>query len=392
MKPVEIAEKTYWAGVNDFETDLFEAIWPLPNGVSYNSYLIADDKIALIDTVKKTFTAEYLEGLKTLLNGRAIDYLIINHIEPDHSGSIDTLFRLFPGIQIAGNAKTQELLNAYYHLPGNFKLVQDGETLSLGGRNLKFIMAPMVHWPETMMTYDEKTKTLFSGDAFGAFGALSSGLFDDEVDLAFYAEETRRYFSNIIAKYSAMVQKAITKLSGTEIKMVASTHGPVYRKDPGYIIDFYRKLSAQETERGVLIAYASMYENTKRMADAVAAGLAEKRVPHKILNVSRTHLSFVFNDAWKYKGIVLGSPTYNTKLFPLMQSLMEMIRNSNLQNRFVGFFGSYGWSGGAMAQFKTLTEKGNLTLVEPAVEVKGGPTEQDFERCRALGLNIADAV
>lgn len=393
MKPIEIAAETYWVGVNDFETDLFEAIWPLPNGISYNSYLIVDEKVALIDTVKKTFTAEYLDRLKTLLNGRAIDYLIINHIEPDHSGSIDVLFRMFPNIQIIGNAKTQELLNAYYHIGNNFKLVQDGEALSLGSHNLKFSMTPMVHWPETMMTYDEKTKTLFSGDAFGAFGALSSGLFDDEVDLASYADETRRYFSNIIAKYSSMAQKAIAKLSGIEIKMIASTHGPIYRKNPGYIIDFYRKLSAQETEKGVLIAYASMYENTKQMAEAIATGLEEKRVPHKIINVSHMHLSFLFNEAWKYKGIILGSPTYNTKLFPLMQSLVEMIQNSNLQNRFVGFFGSYGWSGGAMTQFKTLiTEKGNLKLVEPIVEVKGGPIEKDLDQCRQLGLNMADAV
>lgn len=237
---IPVSEGIYWIGANDLETELFEAIWPLPQGVCYNSYLIKDEKVALIDTVKRGFVSQLVEKVRSVLDrGQAIDYLVINHMEPDHSGSMQILQEIFPDMRIVGNKRTLEFAQGFYGIRDKVQEVKDGDTLELGAHRLRFFLTPMVHWPETMMSLEETTATLFSGDAFGGFGALSGGIFDDEVDLPYFAGETLRYFSNIVAKYSPMVLKAIDKLSGLQIRVVASTHGPIYRRDPKYIIDKY---------------------------------------------------------------------------------------------------------------------------------------------------------
>ncbi len=347
INPIEIAQDISWIGVNDRETDLFEAMWPLPEGISYNSYLIMDEKTALIDTVKKTHLAQYVENIrKTLPAGRNIDYLIINHIEPDHSGAIPVLKGLFPGMNIVGNKKTLEFLKDFYGIASDTTLVSDGDTLRLGSRTLSFVITPMVHWPETMMTYDPTARVLFSGDAFGGFKTLDGGLFDDEINTSDFDGELLRYFSNIIGKFSPMVQKAIAKLKDLDIGIIATTHGPVWRKSPGYVIGKYDLWSRYTAEQGIVLVYASMYGNTLKMAEAVARGLASEGAKTiRMHDVSRTSPSYIIRDAWQYKGIILGSCTYEMGLFPPMRYLVELLEEKGLKDRKLGIFGSYGWTG-----------------------------------------------
>ncbi len=391
---IPINDEIYWVGANDYETNLFEAIWPLPRGVSYNSYLILDEKIALIDSVKGVSLSRHLEAVKALLPaGRGVDFLVVNHMEPDHSGSILAMRGLFPQMQIVGNAKTAEFLQALYDLKEGVRQVADGEVLKLGRHALRFFLTPMVHWPETMMSYDETDKVLFSGDAFGGFGALPDGIFDDQVDLAYYEDEILRYFSNIIGKYCAPVQKAIARLADLEIAVVAPTHGPVWRKNPAKIVADYDRWSRQETEKGVTLVYGSMYGNTEKMAEAVARGLAAEKVEKiRVHNISRTHASFVLTDVWRYGALVLGGPTYNARLFPLMSDFVELLENLRPVDRFLGIFGTYGWSGGGVKALRNYAQKARLKLIEPVVEAKFCPKAEDCQRCEELGRNLAKAV
>ena len=291
---VEISDKIYWIGVNDMDTDLFEGIWPLPRGVAYNAYLIDDEKVAVIDTVKKGYLPQFIEKIQAVLGDRPIDYLVVNHMEPDHSGSVKILRTLYPDMEIVANQKTLDFLKGFYGIEDGIKIMGDKESLDLGDKSLTFYMTPMVHWPETMMTYENKTQTLFSADAFGGFGVLQGGIFDDEVDLEYYENEILRYYSNIVAKYSPMVQRALAKLQDVPIKVIASTHGVVFRKNPSYIVERYDRWSKQETEKGVAIVYSSMYGHTQTMAEAIARSLACAGVRHiRLHNVSRSHLSFI---------------------------------------------------------------------------------------------------
>jgi flavorubredoxin len=390
---IPITKDINWVGVNDYETHLFEAIWPLPEGVSYNSYLIEDEKVALIDAVKHTTGHELLEKLKQKLNGRTIDYMVVNHMEPDHSGAISMLAAIYPEMKIVGNKKTIELVQDYYGITDNVVEVGEGEAINLGKHELQFFRIPMVHWPETMVTYEKTHKIVFSGDAFGGFGALKGGIFDDEVDLDYYENEIRRYFSNIVGKYSKQTQKALAKLSGLDIKVIAPTHGPVFRSNPAYIIDKYDKWSKHEVEEGVVIAFASMYGNTQKMAENIARGVSEGGVKNiRMYNVSYKHPSYIINEIWKFKGLILGSCTYNTRIFPHMEMLTTMLENKQLINRNIGIFGSFTWSGGAFKGLKDFAESSKLEYIEPSVEVKGNPTEEDIQACYELGKKMAQSV
>jgi flavorubredoxin len=385
-------EQIYWIGINDHQTGLFEELWPIPDGIAYNSYLILDDKVAVIDAVKDLSLDHYLDKIRSVLGEkRKIDYLIINHIEPDHSGAVTTLREKFPGMQIVGNKKTLDLLAHFYGITENVRLVEDGDGLALGRCRLKFFLTPMIHWPETMMTYEETHKVLFSGDAFGGFAAVDYGIFDDEIEnLSHYEEEMLRYFTNVIGKYSVMLQKAMPRIRALDIRMVASTHGPVWRKNPRHAIDLYDRWSRHEAEEGAVIVYASMYGNTERMMDAVARALASEKTGNiRVCNVSRMHPSYILTEIWRYKAIVLGSPTYNTGLFPLMDSLLRLLENKMLKDRIAGIFGSYGWSGGAMKELTDFVNRMKWELVEPVVEVKCTPAEEDLRNCERLGVNIA---
>jgi len=392
-EPVAITDGIFWIGVDDRETALFEALWPLPEGVSYNAYMIKDEKIALIDTVKRGFLDNYMDKVSAICDCRDVDYLIINHMEPDHSGSIRQLLTLHPELKIVGNKKTAEFLAGYYGVTENVIEVADKEEISLGRHKLRFYHTPMVHWPETMMSFEETSGTIFSGDAFGGFGALDGGIFDDEVDVSLFEYEILRYFSNIVGKFSPMVQKALTKVKDLEIKIIAPSHGPVWREKPDYIFNAYDRWSRHVTEPGAVVVYGSMYTNTQKMAEAVARGLALTGVKQvKVYNSAVTHISDIIADIWRYKGLALGSCTYDVQLFPPMAHLVSTLKSKQMKERSLGIFGSYGWSGGAVKALREFAESSGWELVEPVVESQCAPKEDALKLCRDLGKNLGERV
>lgn len=390
-RAVAIREGIHWVGVNDRETDLFEALWPLPGGISYNSALVVDEKVALIDAVRTPFVPELLEKVRGLAPG-GLDYLVINHIEPDHAGALGVLLDLFPRMLIAGNAKTLDFLAVYHGIVGRTLALGDGEVLDLGRHRLRALLTPMVHWPETMMTFEESERVLFTGDLFGGYGALGAGFAVADREPTQLEPETRRYYANVLGKYSGMVRKALARVDSADPAVLMPAHGPLWERSAGVVRAWYERWSRHEAEAGVVIAYASMYQNTKRMAESVAQGCVEAGAWRIAMHdVSRSHPSFILGDIWRFGALALGSPTYNTELFPTMAHLVRLIRNKRLANRVLGLFGSYGWSGGAMAQLGELGGDPGWRLVGPAVEVRGAPSELDLERCRRLGLALAPA-
>ena len=389
----KLSENVYWVGVNDRETELFENLWPLPYGISYNSYLIVDEKVVLVDTVKIDYQERYLEKLMELTNGRPIDYLVINHMEPDHSGSIKELMRLFPEMKIIGNNKTTGFLKGFYNITENIKEVENGETLDIGEKTLEFHITPMVHWPETMMTYLKEDNIIFSGDVFGAFGAINNSIFDDEIDPEFYEDETIRYFSNIVGKYSPLAAKHISGLKELDIAMVASTHGPVWRENPEYIIDLYHEMSTFQAREGAVVVYGTMYGNTKKIAEEAAAGLSAAGVKDvKLYDASKTNKSYLISDIWKYKGVILASCSYNNELFPPMEALIQALENRGIQNRFFGFIGTYSWSGGSLQRMDEFSEECNINVVEPKIKNQYAPTEDNMGKAFDLGKNVGEKI
>lgn len=390
---VKINDFLYYIGVNDRQTQLFENQWPLERGVSYNSYVIKSTKTALLDTVKITKVDDFVTKLKEVLEGRDLDYLVIHHMEPDHSGAIETIIDLYPNVKLVGNKKTFELLENFYDVKDNLVLVGDFDTLDLGEVSLKFVKTPMVHWPESMVSYEEKSGILFSQDAFGGFGALDGTIFDDEINWDLYKSETRRYYSNIVGKFSKQVQAALKKLADFKINMVCPVHGPVWRENPNKIIECYDKWSKQETQDGAVIVYGTMYGNTEMMAEAIARRLAERGVKNiKMFDVSKTHKSYILNEIWEYKALILGSCTYNNDLFPLMSDLVNVLKMNKLQNRVVAVFGSYSWSGGALKALKEFRDASAMDIVETTVETKSAPSKDDYMMLRQIADEVADKL
>lgn len=390
---VPIMDKLHWIGVNDRETTLFENFWPLEKGVTYNSYLINDDKVAIMDTVKFNKTDQYLAKIKEIIGDKKVDYLIVNHMEPDHSGSIRAVIAEYPDCQIVGNAKTFDFIRGFYDINDNFYEIKEGDVLDLGYHKLTFYITPMIHWPETMMTYDMTEKILFSMDAFGGFGSLDGGIFDDEVNLEFYEDEIRRYYSNIVAKYSPIVQRALKKLSALDIKMIAPTHGPIWRTNPETIVNFYDKWSRYEAEEGVVIVYGTMYGNTAKMADYVARIISEQGIRNvRVYDASKTHLSYILSDIWRYKGVILGSCAYNSHIFPAMEAVLNKLDHTGLKNRYLGVFGNMAWSGGGVKAIDAFADKVKWERVGESIESKYTPKKAEFEKLVQLGLEMAEKV
>ena len=394
MQQIQLTENIFYVGVNDRHTDLFENHMELPNGVSYNSYLIVDDKVALIDPVEANFLEEYLFKVKSVLQGRKVDYLIINHDEPDHSSTVAAVLREFPDVQVVGNAKTFAPLEAFYGPIENKKVVAEGETLCLGNHTLQFFMVPMVHWPESMVTFEQNSKIVFSNDAFGGFGALNGGIFDDQVNLAFYEDDMRRYYANIVGKVAMQALKAIEKLGALEIKMIAPSHGLVWRSNLAWVIGKYTQWSKQESEEGVVIVYGSMHGNTARMAEIVARGAAEAGIKEvKVYDVAKTEVSFIMSDIWKYKGVIIGACAHYASMFPNMTLLVHEINEFKPKDKCYGIFGGMSWSGGGVKTLTKYAEEGKWNLVTDNVEVKGAPIrEEDWDKLYNLGKSIAEAV
>jgi flavorubredoxin len=392
-RPRTIRAGIFAVGVNDRETELFEALWPLPGGISYNATLVVDEKVALVDAVRAPFLTDLLEKIRACVpDGHGLDYLVVNHLEPDHAGALGALLELFPRMRIAGNARTLDLLAAYHGITGRTLALADGETLDLGRRRLRVLLTPMVHWPETMMTLEESERVLCTGDVFGSYGALADGPFAAGGDPARLEEEARRYYANVLGKYSGMVRKALARVADADPAVLVPSHGPAWEAGGTLVRGWYELWSGYAVEPGAVVAYASMYQNTKRMAESVAEGLVAAGLPRvAVHDVSRTHPSYILGDLWRHGVLALGSPTYNTELFPAMANLVRLIRNKRMANRVLGVFGSYGWSGGALAELRALGEEPGWRLVEPAVEVRGAPSEAVLDQCRSLGQALAEA-
>ena len=386
----EISRNIHYVGVNDRTKHLFEGLWPLPLGVSYNSYLIVDKSVVLIDTVDHCYTDLFFEKIKNILGERPIDYLVVNHMEPDHSASINDLCRVYPDIKIIGNSKTIGMIEGFYGIFDKFHEVKDGDRLPLGEKVLTFYMTPMVHWPETMMTYCEDDKILFSGDAFGCFGTLDGGIIDYQMNTEKYWDEMFRYYSNIVGKYGAPVQKALAKLSGIDIQIICSTHGPIWKEEIQKVISIYNKLSLYEGEEGVVIAYGSMYGNTEKMAEVIARELAAQGIKNIVMhNVSKSDMSYILRDIFKYKGLIIGSPTYTNELFPNIESLVSKLESRDMKNRVFGYFGSFSWAGAAVKRLSSFAERMKWDVTGNPVEMKQGITSEKIDQCQELAKAIA---
>lgn len=391
----KIQQDLYYLGVNDRIKHKFEALWPLPYGVSYNSYLLRDDKNVLFDTVDSDYSGLFFENLKESLDGQKLDYLVINHMEPDHSGSISLLKTYYPEVQIVGNARTIDMLSGYYGITDGTLSVKDGDELSLGRHTLKFFLTPMIHWPETMMTYEMTDKILFSGDAFGCFGALDGGVIDSQLNIDKYWDEMIRYYSNIVGKYGNPVQKALTRLADLEVATICSTHGPVWteKENVDKVVALYDRMSKYEGDNGVVIAYGSMYGHTEQMAERIAYELSLQGVKNIILyNVSSVDSSYILRDIFKYNGLIIGSPTYNNQLFPEVEFLLSQIQGRDIKNKYFAYFGSFTWAGAAVKRLTAFTESVNFEVVSEPVEMKQGLFDSTQEPIGELAKRMAEKI
>ena len=389
---IEIANKVYYVGVNDRNKALFEGLWPLPYGVSYNSYLIDDEKVCLIDTVEVDFFVQFIEKLREVLGDRQIDYLVINHMEPDHSGSLALLKKYYPNIQVIGNKKTFDMMSGFYGIKDNTIEVKNGEEISLGVHTLQFFMTPMVHWPETMMTLCKgEVSHLFTGDAFGCFGALNGGFIDQEIDTDWCWLEMVRYYSNIVGKYGTPVQNALKKLAGIHIDYICSTHGPVWHKYVDKVIGLYDRMSKYETDPGLVICYGTMYGNTERMAEQIARAASLAGVKDiRLYNVSKTHHSYILQDIFRFRGLIVGAPTYNAGLYHEMDVLLQEVANRDIKNHYIGWFGSYSWASKAVAAIGEWNENRlHFEKVGEPVEMKQALTPEIKAECARLGREMA---
>ncbi len=373
----EILSQIYWVGGNDRRIERFENMFPLPNGVAYNSYLILDEKTALLDTVDSSISGQYLENITHVLGNRQLDYLIINHMEPDHCANIEEIVRRYPTVKVIGNPKTFQFFKQYYSLDisSNCHEVKEHDEISLGNHTLRFYMAPMVHWPEVMMTYEVSKGILFSADAFGSFGAISGNLFADEVEYdSYFLDEARRYYSNIVGRYGKQVQAVLKKFANLPINMICSLHGLIWRGDKiPYILDKYDKWSSYQPEKkGVVLVYGSMYGNTENAVNALAIKLAQRGIRDmRVYDVSKTHPSYIISDIFKYSNVVFASSTYNMQVYFPMDSLLRELAVLGVSNRKVSLIGNHTWSSAALKGITELVSSmQNFEIVGTPIDIK----------------------
>lgn len=400
MKSNKIAEGIYQLGSNINNGDLFEGLWPIPEGVSLNSYVVKGEKTAIVDLVDDWDSApeDILKQLKSIdVKPEDIDYIILNHLEPDHTGWLRGFVKEAKNIEIVTTPKGEKMLRAMFNYEGPITAVKDGDTLDLGGKVLTFYHAPFVHWPETMVTFDQETGILFSCDAFGSYGELGDEVFDDQISEErhnFYDNESLRYYANIVAGYSVSVLRAITKLSALDIKIIAPSHGIIWRENPGVIIERYKKFAeymSGKAEKEITIIVGSMYGNTKALTTSIVEGIRSEGVPVHIFNVPEDHISYVLASAWKSKGLVFGMPTYEGKMFPPVSSVLDIFAIKHVWNKKVFRFGSYAWTGGAQRDFDNKTEKMKWECIEP-LEWEGTATEEELKKAYEQGKKLAIEV
>ncbi len=387
---VTISDAVKYIGVDDKDLDLFESQYVVPEGVTYNSYLILDDKTALMDTVDVRGMQEWEQNLKTALDGRTVDYLVISHLEPDHAGSIGRLLELYPDVKLVGNAKTFNMLPQFFavDLAGRTVTVKEGDALELGSHTLHFYMAPMVHWPEVMVTYESSEKILFSADGFGKFGVMDAE--DDEG----WACEARRYYFNIVGRYGASVQALLKKAAGLDIQTICPLHGPILNEDLGYYIGLYDTWSSYRPEnKGVLVAYASIHGNTGKAAEKLAQMLRDKGVEKVVVSdLARDDMAEVVEDAFRYDRMVLAAASYDGGVFPCMQDFLHHLQSKAYQKRTVGILENGSWGPTAARAMKAILETmKNVTVVEPVVTIKSTLKEENMADMEALADAIAQA-
>jgi flavorubredoxin len=396
MPAVSIKPDIFWIGVNDRTTDLFEGLWPITKeGVTYNSYLINDDKKVIVDLMKSFKGDEYFAQIDEITDVSKIDYIIINHMEPDHTGLLRTLRRISPDVTLIGSAKTKKMLEDFFSIQKNVEVVGDGDTLSLGKRTLQFLMTPFLHWPETMMTYEPSERILFSCDAFGGYGAIGGAIFDDLCENAdFYETQALRYYVNIVANYSPRVLSAIEKLAEVPVDVIAPSHGLIWRKNSSRIVDLYKKwaeFASGDSDPGVTLLYGSMYGNTDIVMNAVAQGITKAGVPLEVFDVARTHVSYILPSLWKKRAVMVGAPTYEVSLFPPMADVLNMAVRKRVKNKKAAYFGSYGWSGGALREMQKIIEPLKWDLSD-TFEFLGSPTDKDIKKAEEFGMRFAEAA
>lgn len=389
----KVLDDIYWIGGSDRRISLFENIFPVPNGVSYNSYLIMDEKTVLLDTVDYSISRQFIENVTYVLNGRSLDYIVINHMEPDHCAVIGDLIIKYPDVKLIGNSKTFEMIKQFFEgMDFQSIVVKEGDTFNTGKHSLRFVMAPMVHWPESMVTFDESSSTLFSADAFGTFGALDGTIFADEVNFdRDWLDDARRYYTNIVGKYGAQVQAVLKKAESLDIKIICPLHGPIWRENLGYIIDKYNKWSKYEPEEnGVMIAYASMYGNTENMANVLANTLADKGIKNiRVYDVSNTHISKLISESFKYSHIVLASPTYNGRIYPLMENYITDMKALNLQKRTIAVMDNGTWAVTAGKQIvKEISEMKDMKVIDKVFSVKSAVASGQAEEFKEFAEMI----
>ena len=377
---MRLSERIRYVGVNDHQTELFERQWPLPYGVSYNSYLVVDEKVALIDTAAAQFADEFFANIKSEIGERPIDYLVVNHMEPDHSALQAAVRKEYPACEIVTNAKAAPMIEGYQGITDNIKIIKEGESLSLGEVSLQFFMVPMVHWPETMVTWCPEENTLFSGDAFGSFKAAPVGVIDSKSGtFADYQDEMTRYYASIVGKYGSPVQAALKKLNGLEIKRICSTHGPVWENSISQVIALYDRLSCYDADHGVCLAYGSMYGNTEKAALELAEAIKAKGIPCAVHNLTEEDYSFALRDVFKYDTVILGSPTYNNGIFPPVRQLMQGICDRMVKGRRFVAFGSFTWAAASVKLLNEMATAAGFEILSEGITFKQGYTKAKFD-------------
>lgn len=394
----KVKDDLIYVGGSDRRLSRFENLFPIPKGVSYNSYVLLDEKTVLFDTADESISRQYIENVVHALNGRPLDYMVVQHMEPDHCAMIDDMLRRYPEAKMVCSAKAVSMFAQFYgtDVAARALVVKEGDKLSTGEHTLHFVMAPMVHWPEVMVTYDEKDKILFSADAFGTFGALAGNIFDDEITFdTTWMNDARRYYANIVGKYGVQVQALLKKAASLDIEMICPLHGPIWRKDLGLLLEKYQKWSTYEPEdKTVMIAYATMYGNTENAANVLAGMLADKGVKNiAMYDVSETDVSELVAESFRCSHLVLAAPTYNSGIQPKMEAYLSDIKALNLQNRTVAVIDNGTWAATAGKQMIGMLEgMKNMTILENTISIKSALAENQLGALEALADELAKQV
>lgn len=394
----KVKDDLIYVGGSDRRLSRFENLFPIPKGVSYNSYVLLDEKTVLFDTADESISRQYIENVVHALNGRPLDYMVVQHMEPDHCAMIDDMLRRYPEAKMVCSAKAVGMFAQFYgtDVAARALVVKEGDKLSTGEHTLHFVMAPMVHWPEVMVTYDEKDKILFSADAFGTFGALAGNIFNDEITFdTTWMNDARRYYTNIVGKYGVQVQALLKKAASLDIEMICPLHGPIWRKDLGLLLEKYQKWSTYEPEdKTVMIAYATMYGNTENAANVLAGMLADKGVKNiAMYDVSETDVSELVAESFRCSHLVFAAPTYNSRIQPKMEAYLSDIKALNLQNRTVAVIDNGTWAATAGKQMIGVLEgMKNMTILENTISIKSALAENQLGALEALADELAKQV